>query len=361
VGQTAPKVQAAVADAMGGCLFIDEAYALAGGSRGPDSFSGEAIRMLLTELENNRGDLLVILAGYEGPMEGLMKADPGLNRRFPVGNRLLLPNYTPTEVSSIADGIAKRRFSLTLDTELRHRLPGFIAAHHGSLYEGGDGQLAQSNGGLAMNLVEQALTHLAVRVVEQDLEGEAATILTPTDFGMAAEVTTAEARHQTRHQSLQPTPARMMSAKLGSEDDWVFSSGSLIKSRLLPSDADDVPPPSPPPTRTRTRTGRAPPRSSSTPSQVYQPPVKEGIKDVHKEKENAEGDDNTAVAAEVQERLRSMGLCPQSWEWDRSSSLKKCCIKCKHNMGGYGYQCKGGTHWLCDDCVHGPTPLTTFD
>jgi SpoVK/Ycf46/Vps4 family AAA+-type ATPase len=183
LGQTAPKVQQVVADAMGGCLFIDGAYALAGEGNGPDSFGGEAIRMLLTELENNRGDLLVILAGYEGLMEGLMKADPGLNRRFPQGNRLHLSNYTPSEVSMIVEGVAKR-FDLCLDADLLQRLPAFVAAQHGSAEVGGDGQLAQSNGGLAVNLVEQALTHLAVRVVRQGLEGEAANTLASADFGM---------------------------------------------------------------------------------------------------------------------------------------------------------------------------------
>jgi SpoVK/Ycf46/Vps4 family AAA+-type ATPase len=185
LGQTAPKVQQVVADAMGGCLFIDEAYALAGGGNGPDSFGGEAIRMLLTELENNRGDLLVILAGYEAPMEGLMKADPGLNRRFPQGNRLHLPNYTPSEVSVIVERVAKR-FDLCLDADLLQQLPAFVAARHGPAKMGGDGQLAQSNGGLAVNLVEQALTHLAMRVVRQRLEGEAANTLASADFGMPA-------------------------------------------------------------------------------------------------------------------------------------------------------------------------------
>ena len=61
VGHTAPNVKAAIADAMGGCLFLDEAYALV--DSGGDSFSSEAIRTLLTEVENNRTGLMVVLAG----------------------------------------------------------------------------------------------------------------------------------------------------------------------------------------------------------------------------------------------------------------------------------------------------------
>ena len=67
VGQTSPTVTQAVHDAMGGTLFIDEAYALVDG--GGDRFSGEAIRTLLTEVENNRTGLLVVMAGYKDKME----------------------------------------------------------------------------------------------------------------------------------------------------------------------------------------------------------------------------------------------------------------------------------------------------
>ena len=63
VGHTAHVVKEAILSAMGGCLFIDEAYALADAQG--DSFSGEAVRTLLTEVENNRSDILVILAGCE--------------------------------------------------------------------------------------------------------------------------------------------------------------------------------------------------------------------------------------------------------------------------------------------------------
>jgi hypothetical protein len=60
---------------MGGCLFLDEAYALA--DNGGDGFSGEAVRTLLTEVENNRTALMVVLAGYADKMANLMRADPG--------------------------------------------------------------------------------------------------------------------------------------------------------------------------------------------------------------------------------------------------------------------------------------------
>merc|ERR1719183_119029 len=76
-GHTAPKIREIFEMATGGCLFLDEAYALANG----DKFSNEAIRMLLTEVENRRTEVLVILAGYDDKMDEFFRADPGLARR----------------------------------------------------------------------------------------------------------------------------------------------------------------------------------------------------------------------------------------------------------------------------------------
>ena len=73
VGHTAPRVISKIKSAMGGCLFLDEAYALAG----KDGFSQEAVRTLLTEVENNRTSVLIILAGYRDKMQTFMRADPG--------------------------------------------------------------------------------------------------------------------------------------------------------------------------------------------------------------------------------------------------------------------------------------------
>merc|ERR550537_1273724 len=106
VGHTAPTVKEAVAEAMGGCLFLDEAYALADSE---DGFSGEAVRTLLTEVENNRTSLMVVLAGYKDKMAKLMRMDPGLERRFQ--GRLHLPDYTPEDVARICELVARRRFN----------------------------------------------------------------------------------------------------------------------------------------------------------------------------------------------------------------------------------------------------------
>ena len=119
VGQTAPRVMSTVRSAIGGVLFLDEAYALAGESK-RDCFSDEAIRTLLTEVENNRTSVMVILAGYRDKMSRLMRADPGMNRRFP--NRVHLPDYTPEQLVQIAEEKASTRYNLTFGEGVQEKL-----------------------------------------------------------------------------------------------------------------------------------------------------------------------------------------------------------------------------------------------
>jgi len=139
--------------ARGGCLFLDEAYALANG----DKFSDEAIRMLLTEVENNRTDILVILAGYDDKMRGLMKADPGLSRRFP--NKLVLSDYNAKDLASIARLTAEDRFNVKFEPGLEDALSAQLEAKLTAL------ESSRHNGGLAVRLVEAAVGQMAERLV----------------------------------------------------------------------------------------------------------------------------------------------------------------------------------------------------
>ena len=99
VGQTAIKTAEVIATAIGGALFIDEAYALAG-----DDFGSEAIDTLVKEMEDHRDELLVIVAGYPAPMRRFITSNPGLESRF----RLTLPfdDYSDDELVEIFSRIA---------------------------------------------------------------------------------------------------------------------------------------------------------------------------------------------------------------------------------------------------------------
>lgn len=101
VGQTAIKTSERIDEAMGGVLFIDEAYSLTtrGGSAHGD-FGNEAIQTLLKRMEDNRGNFFVFVAGYPDNMEAFLKANPGLNSRF--DKTLRFEDYTPDELVQIA-------------------------------------------------------------------------------------------------------------------------------------------------------------------------------------------------------------------------------------------------------------------
>ena len=97
VGQTALKTQEVIKSALGGVLFIDEAYALSGG--GEQDFGKEAIETILKAMEDHRDDLIVIVAGYTGPMEDFMNSNPGLESRF---NKYFdFPDYNGEELYKI--------------------------------------------------------------------------------------------------------------------------------------------------------------------------------------------------------------------------------------------------------------------
>jgi hypothetical protein len=97
VGQTAVRTHAAIDSALDGILFIDEAYALAG--RGAEDFGNEAIETLLKRMEDDRDRLIVIVAGYTGPMEDFINSNPGLESRFT--NYLNFPDYQPDDLAEI--------------------------------------------------------------------------------------------------------------------------------------------------------------------------------------------------------------------------------------------------------------------
>jgi SpoVK/Ycf46/Vps4 family AAA+-type ATPase len=108
LGATAIKTNQLVDSALGGVLFIDEAYGLVNAAEGqPDRFGNEAVQALLKRAEDNRDDLVIILAGYEQQMEDFLTSNPGLASRF--GTRVRFPSYGTPELLRIADYHAELR------------------------------------------------------------------------------------------------------------------------------------------------------------------------------------------------------------------------------------------------------------
>ena len=100
IGHTAPKTKEVLKKAMGGVLFIDEAYYLYRPENERD-YGQEAIEILLQVMENQRDDLVVILAGYKDRMDRFFQSNPGLSSR--IAHHLAFPDYAPSELLAIAD------------------------------------------------------------------------------------------------------------------------------------------------------------------------------------------------------------------------------------------------------------------
>jgi AAA+ superfamily predicted ATPase len=153
VGQTAPKVNEVMREALGGVLFIDEAYALVQG--GEQDFGREAIATLLKQMEDHRDDVVVIVAGYPAPMAQFLDANPGIRSRFP--KTLEFPDYTDDEMVAICVSMAKANH-YELDESARERLRAWLARQARGASFG--------NARLVRNVFEHAVTRQASRVVD---------------------------------------------------------------------------------------------------------------------------------------------------------------------------------------------------
>lgn len=115
IGHTAPKTKEVLKKAMGGVLFIDEAYYLYKPDNERD-YGSEAIEILLQVMENQRDELVVILAGYKEPMDKFYESNPGLSSR--IANHIDFPDYTTEELLKIAKlMLEEQQYQLTMDAE----------------------------------------------------------------------------------------------------------------------------------------------------------------------------------------------------------------------------------------------------
>ena len=116
IGHTAPKTKEVLKKAMGGVLFIDEAYYLYKPDNERD-YGSEAIEILLQVMENQRDDLVVILAGYKEPMDKFYESNPGLSSR--IANHIDFPDYTVEELLKISKlMLEEQQYQLTPDAEI---------------------------------------------------------------------------------------------------------------------------------------------------------------------------------------------------------------------------------------------------
>lgn len=116
IGHTAPKTKEVLKKAMGGVLFIDEAYYLYKPDNERD-YGAEAIEILLQVMENQRDELVVILAGYKEPMDKFYESNPGLSSR--IANHIDFPDYTVEELLKISKlMLEEQQYQLTPDAEV---------------------------------------------------------------------------------------------------------------------------------------------------------------------------------------------------------------------------------------------------
>ena len=168
-GHTAPLTNSVIESALGGVLFIDEAYSLYRGEQ--DSFGLEAIDTLVKGMEDHRDELVVILAGYTKEMEIFLTANSGLASRFP--NKIEFPDYTAEELLQITH-VQARNKGYRLAESCTEPLLGYYAR-----WQAADARTA-GNGRLARNTLEKAIFHQSRRLVAEP--AAALDLLLPSDL-----------------------------------------------------------------------------------------------------------------------------------------------------------------------------------
>ena len=174
VGHTAPLTMSVIQSALGGVLFIDEAYSLYRGK--DDSFGLEAIDTLVKAMEDHRDDLIVILAGYTKEMQEFLTANSGLKSRF--ANVIQFDDYTGEELMLISHSIAKSK-----GYEIDHYCDRPLQDYFTLIQAKNDPN--SGNGRLARNLVEDAILRQSKRLLDHP-EAEM-NLLIREDFNLGEE------------------------------------------------------------------------------------------------------------------------------------------------------------------------------
>lgn len=172
-GQTGPKTNQKIDEAIDGILFIDEAYTLVADGN-DDPYGSEAVQTLLKRMEDDRDRLVVVLAGYPKPIERLLDTNPGLRSRF--SRRIDFEDYSPVDLGRILEVMCSQN-QYVLGAETRARF--LLGISH--LHENRDEHFG--NGRLVRNLFEDAIRRLANRIADQTpVTKELLTHLAADDF-----------------------------------------------------------------------------------------------------------------------------------------------------------------------------------
>ena len=171
VGQTAIKTQEKINEAMGGILFIDEAYTLA---KGENDFGQESIDTLLKAMEDQREDFVVIVAGYSEPMNRFLESNPGLKSRF--NKSIIFEDYSPNELLDIFELFCKLN-DLNMSSDARDYLTQYLSKLCNEKSEN------FANGREMRNLFEKAFTNQANRLsLYNDISDEELNIIKIEDI-----------------------------------------------------------------------------------------------------------------------------------------------------------------------------------
>ncbi|MBQ8306914.1 MAG: AAA family ATPase [Blautia sp.] len=218
VGQTAIKTQEAIQKAMGGVLFIDEAYALA---RKDDTFGQEAIDTILKAMEDHRDEFVVIVAGYTGPMETFINSNPGLKSRF--NKYIEFPDYTVDEL----EGIFKlncKKYDYTVDDDVMRQIREIIKLRKFEKCEN------FANAREVRNMFEEFITNQARRVAAMEA---------PTHEDMVA-ITLADLMDEDMQEKKEEAP---VSEETATEAENVVSGedAAPAEDKAIPAENDTIP------------------------------------------------------------------------------------------------------------------------
>ena len=183
IGQTAPKVKKVIEQARGGVLFIDEAYALARKGESAKDYGKEAIEILMKEMSDGEGDLVIIFAGYPTEMNDFEDSNPGIKSR--ISQRIHFDDYTPKELFDISLYAArKKKVSVSEDAQklLQEKLY--------EVYRTRDEDFG--NARYVFSVIQEAKTELAKRTMKnekfKDLSKEELSLITKYDLAKQFEI-----------------------------------------------------------------------------------------------------------------------------------------------------------------------------